>query len=194
MSWAWTKAFAFMSILEELVIDSARPSSCGMKLLKSLVVHPANDLGISATHGGRNTPVYPSLKRLGLRVRRWLRPSEHLDLIPVFISIIWSRRRSEFSLQSLSIWKWSEQKEPLELIEGSWISLTGFKQLSKDDAFKREGLLNLVVSRPVGNLFKPYPLSQDLDRSASSQSLPANSAEGRGAEGAPHLTPRRLSF
>jgi len=64
MSWAWTKAFAFMSNLEELVIESARPSSCGVKVLKSLVVHPvdANDLGISATHGGRNTPVCPSLK------------------------------------------------------------------------------------------------------------------------------------
>jgi len=139
MSWAWTKAFASMPNLEELVIESARPSSCGVKVLKSLVVHPvdANDLGISATHGGRNTPVCPSVKRLGLRYRHWLRPSEHLDLIPVFISIIWSRQRPEFSLKSLSIWKWSEQKEPLKLIEGSWISLTGFKQLSKDDAFKK---------------------------------------------------------
>jgi len=67
MSWAWTKAFAFMSNLEELVIDNAQPSSFGVKVLKSLVVHPvhANNLGTSATDGGQNTPACPSLKRLG---------------------------------------------------------------------------------------------------------------------------------
>jgi hypothetical protein len=53
MSWAWTKAFTFMSDLEELVIENAQPSSLGVKVLQSFVVHPAhaNNLGTTATHG-----------------------------------------------------------------------------------------------------------------------------------------------
>jgi hypothetical protein len=40
-----------MSNLEELVIDNAQPSSLGVKVLQSLVVHPvhANNLGTTAT-------------------------------------------------------------------------------------------------------------------------------------------------
>jgi len=164
MSWAWTKAFAFMSNLEELVIDSAQPSSLGVKVLQSLVVHPVhgNNLDTTATHGGGNTPVCPSLKHFGLRYRRWLRPSEHFDLIPEFMFVIWSRQRSRFSLQSFLIWKGSEQKDPLELIEGSWINLKAFKQLANDGAIEREDWLQLVVSRSVENLFKPCPLPHAL--------------------------------
>jgi hypothetical protein len=185
MGWAWTKAFAFMSNLDELVIDSAHPSSLGVKVLQVLVVPSvhANDLDTADTLGGGDTPVCPSLKRLGLRYRRWLRPCERFHLIPMIISIIWSRQRSEFSLQSFRIWNGSEQKGPLELIEGAWISLTGFEHLAKDSAFKGEGLLRLVASRSVETLFKPY---QGLDRNASSQRLPE--------EGAHHRISRRRSF
>jgi len=124
-SQAWTEAFAFMSNLEELVIGNAQPSSLGVKVLEFLVVH----LGTTSTPAGRNTPVCPSLKRFGLRYRRWLRPGEHFDLIPECKSIIRSRQLSKCSLQSFRIWTSSDQRDPLELIEGSQINLKGFQRL-----------------------------------------------------------------
>ena len=145
---AWINAFTFMSNLEELVIDNTRPSSLGVKALQALVVHPvhANNLGTTATHGARYSSVCPSLKRFGLRYGRWLRPNEHVDLIPELVTIILSRQQSKRSLQSFHIWKESDQ-EPLELIEGSWISLKAFERLTNNDAFKAEDLLRLVASR-----------------------------------------------
>jgi len=127
----WTEAFAFMSNLEELVIGNAQPSSLGVKVLQLLVVPPvnSNNPGTTSTPGGWGTPLCPSLKRFGLRYRRWLRPSEHLDLIPEFKSIIQSRQQSKFSLQSFRIWTSSDQRDPLELIEGSQISLKGLQRL-----------------------------------------------------------------
>jgi hypothetical protein len=115
-----------MSNLVELVIESAQPSSLRVGALQSLVLQPvhASNLGTTATPGGRNTPICPSLKLLGLRYRRWLRRSEHFNLIPEFKSIIWSRQRSTFSLQSFRIWTRGDQEHPLELIEGSQIEPT----------------------------------------------------------------------
>ena len=51
---AWTKALAFMSNLEELVIDNTQPSSLKVKVLQSLVVHPghANNLGTPGSSRG----------------------------------------------------------------------------------------------------------------------------------------------
>jgi hypothetical protein len=71
---AWIKALNFMSNLKELVIYNAQPSSLGAKVLQTLVVHPvhADNSGTTVTSGGWNTPVCPSLKRFGLRYRRWL--------------------------------------------------------------------------------------------------------------------------
>ena len=133
---AWTKAFASLSILnlEELVIDNAQPSSLARKALWSLVVLPvhANNIGTTGTPGEWNTPACPSLKRFGLQYRRWLRPSEHFDLIPVFKSIIRSRQQSKFSLQSFRVWTLGAQDTPIELIEDSSISLQGFEQLEDD--------------------------------------------------------------
>jgi hypothetical protein len=128
---AWTKALAFMSNLEELVIENVKPSSLGVKVLRLLVVHPvrSNRLGTTGTPDGRNTPVYPSLKRFGLKYRRWLRPSEHLELISELKSIISSRQQSKCSLQSFRIWTGSDQKNPLELIKEPWTSLEGFERL-----------------------------------------------------------------
>ena len=64
MGWAWTEAFAFMSNLEELVINNARPSSLGVKVLHSLVIQSvhANNLSPIATHEEQNKPLCPSLK------------------------------------------------------------------------------------------------------------------------------------
>ena len=152
---AWIKALAFMSNLEELVIECAQPSSLGVKVLQSLVVQPvhANDLGTPATPVGWNTPVCPSLKRFGLRYRRWLRPSEHFDMIPEFMSIIWSRKSAGFPLHRFFVSTSSDQRDAVELIEGSWISLEGFEWLAKDSA---RYLLESVVSRLVGNLVNPF--------------------------------------
>ena len=158
MSQAWTKAFAFMSKLEELVINNVRPSSLGVKVLQSLVVHPvhANNLGTTTTRG-KYTPACPSLKRFGLGYRRWLRSSERFDLIPEFLSIIWSRQQSNFSLKSFQIWTANDQEDPLELIEGSWISLEGFENLAGDCGIEDGNWLKLVASRLVENVFKPCP-------------------------------------
>jgi len=135
---AWTKALAFMSSLEELVIDNVRPSSLGVKALQSLVVHPvhANNLGPAPTPGQLNTPACPSLKRFGLRYRRWLRTSERFDLIPEIMIIIWSRGQSRSPLQSLQIWTTSDQVDPLELIDGLSISLKGYNFLANHHAIK----------------------------------------------------------
>jgi hypothetical protein len=142
-SGAWTKAFAFMSNLEELVIDNAQPSSLGVAVLQSLVVHSvhANNPGATATPGGWNTPMCLSLKRFGLRYRRWLRLSEHFDLIPVFIAIIRSRQQSKISLQSFRIWTRGDPLDPLDLIEGSRLSPKGFKRLAEDCTIKEGNLL-----------------------------------------------------
>ena len=129
---AWIKAFPFMSNLKELVIDNAHPSSLGVKALQALAVQPdqANNMGTTATPVGWNTPACPSLQRFGLRYRRWLRPTEHFDLIPELASIISSREQSKFSLRSFRLWKESDQKEPLELIEGSSIRPRAFGGLA----------------------------------------------------------------
>jgi hypothetical protein len=137
-SGAWTKALVFMSTLEELVIYNARPSSLGAKALQSLVVFPvhANTTGATAASGEWNTPTCPSLKRFGLRYRRWLRQSEHFDLIPVFMSIIQSRQQLMFSMQSFRIWPGDGLDYPLELVERSSVSSKGFERLKKYAAIK----------------------------------------------------------
>jgi hypothetical protein len=164
-SQAWTTALGFMSNLEELVIDNAKPSSLGAKVLQSLVVQPVHTN--LSTSGGWNTPLAslleqfgdryrywlqtstlerwdtplcPLLKRFGLRYRRWLRRSEHFALIPEIESIIRSREQSGFSLESFRIWKTGDQKDPLELIEGSGIS-KGFERLAREGATSGGNLL-----------------------------------------------------
>ena len=150
---AWIVALALMSDLEELVIENARPS-LGAKALRSLVVQPvyANNLGTTATPGCRKTPVCPLLRRFGLRYRRWLRPSEHFDLIPEFMSIILSRQQSKFPLQSFQIWIRGDEMDPLELIDRSWISLEGFQRLMDASAIN---VLQAMASKVVENMVKP---------------------------------------
>jgi len=131
------------------VIDNVQPSSLGVKALQSLVVHPvhANNLGPNTTPGQLNTPACPSLKRFGLRYRRWLRSSERFDLILEIMSIIWSRQRSTFILQSFQIWTKSDQLDPLELIDGLSICLKGFNCLASGCAIEEEDFSDLVRSR-----------------------------------------------
>ena len=142
-----------MSNLEELVIDSAQPSSLGVKALQALVIHliHANNMGTIATPGGGYTPLCPSLKRFGLQYHCWLQPSEHFDLTLELVSMIWSRQQSKYSLQSVRIWRGSEEKDPLELIEGLGINFKGFKRLAN---VKGGDLLQLAASRLVDNMFR----------------------------------------
>ena len=141
---AWIKALSFMSNLEELVIEGARPSSLRVKVLQSLVVH-ANNMGITATSGGLNTSVCPSLKRFGLRYRRWLRSNEHFDLIPDIMTMTCSRQLSMCPLQSFCVWRGSDQKDLLELIKGSWISLNGFECLANSSSTHLTAVAKLLV-------------------------------------------------
>jgi hypothetical protein len=168
---AWIKALAFMSDLEELVIDSTQPSSLGASVFRSLVVHPvyASNSGTTPTPGGRTTPVCSSLKRFGLRYRRWLRPSEPFDLIPEFISILSSRQRSKFSLQSFQIWIKSDQKDPVELVDGSWINLEGIERLVSASAIN---LLHMMSSKSVENVVWPSRKSSTACRRPPLESLP----------------------
>ena len=128
---AWIDALALMSNLEELVIESARPS-LGVEVLHSLVIYPvhANDMDTTPTPAGLNTPVCPSLKRFGLRYRRWLRASEHFDLFPDIMTTTCSRQLSMFPLQSFRVWRRSDKEGLLELVTGSWIRRDEFERLA----------------------------------------------------------------
>ena len=55
----WIQALALMFNLEELVIESARPSSLPVEVLHSLVIYPvyANDMDTTTTPAGLNTPI-----------------------------------------------------------------------------------------------------------------------------------------
>ena len=133
---AWINALSFMSTVEELIIDSVRPSSLEAKVFRSLIVWP--------TLRGRWVPLCPSLKRLRLKYRRWLRQNERFGLIPDLVYVIKSRERSNYtSLQSLSIWMTSNQEGPLELIEGSQLSQKGLWLLA-DESGINEDLFELI--------------------------------------------------
>ena len=157
---AWIKAFPFMSNLEELVIDNADPSSLGVQALQALAIHPgqAINMGIAATPVGQNTPACPLLKRFGLRYRRWLRPTEHFDLIPELAFIILSRQLASLSLRSFRIWKERGQKEPLELIAGPWALSRAFWDFT---SLSGEDLSHLMASL-ADRLSMPPPLPHAL--------------------------------
>ena len=146
---AWISALSFMSDLEELVIESAGPSSLGAKVIRALIFRPvhASNPNARPTPVNWHAPLCPSLKRFGLKYRRWLRRSEEFNLIPDFEFVISSRGHSNYALQSFSIWMSSNQVHPLELIEGSQVSLAGLKRLGdKSEIFSLiphgEGALN----------------------------------------------------
>ena len=137
---AWVNALNAMSGLEVLVIDSAAPSSLGARVVQSLIVQPVHGSGrgVRFTPGGWREPLCPSLKQFGLKYRRWLRRSEHFNLIPDFVSVIMSRQYSNYSLQGFSIWMTSDQKEPLELIKALRMSRKGLKRLANESVITGE--------------------------------------------------------
>ena len=128
---AWIGALSFMSDLEELVLEGTGPSSLGAKVIQALIVRPVHASNWDATPTPREwrAPLCPSLKRFGLKYRRWLRRSEQFNLIPDFKSVISSRERSNYALRSFSIWRTRNQVHALELIEGSQISQAGLERL-----------------------------------------------------------------
>ena len=144
---AWITALPFMSNLEELIIDSAGPSSLGGKAFRSLIIWP--------TLMGRWVPLCPSLKRLMLKYRRWLRQTERFNLIPDLVYIIKSRERSNYALQSLSIWVAGNQEDPLELIEGSRLSQKELRRLA-DESRINEDLFELVTTGFVRVALKSF--------------------------------------
>ena len=133
-SQAWMRSLVFMSDLEELVIQSPRPSSLGATVFQSLVIHPVHtsNTGAISTAGELGAPICPSLRRFGLEYDRWLRPTEQFDLIPVFATLIQSRQNSNYALESFDLWTTSDQKDPLKLIERSQMSVEGFRQLAEE--------------------------------------------------------------
>ena len=135
---AWITALSFMSTLEELIIESAGPSSLGAKVFRSLIVWP--------THRGRRAPLCPSLKRLRLKYRRWLRQTERFNVIPDLMFAIKSRERSNYALESLNICMTSNQEDPLELIEESRMSQEGLQRLANMSGITGERFSELVTT------------------------------------------------
>ena len=135
---AWIDALFFMSNLEELIIDCAGPTSLGAKVFRSLIIWP--------TLRGRRAPLCPSLKRLRLKYRRWLRQSERFSLIPDLVYMIKSRERSNYTLQSLTIWTTSDRGDPLELIEESRLRQRRLRHLADASGINEEGLFELVTT------------------------------------------------
>ena len=115
------------------MIHSAQPSSLRTTVFQSLVLHPVHtsNMGATSTAGELGAPLCPSLRRVGLKYDRWLRPTEQFDLI-VLASFIQSREHSKYALASFDLWTTSDQKDPLELIERSQMSIEGFRRLAEE--------------------------------------------------------------
>ena len=139
---AWVNALAFMSNLEELVIHNTQPSSLGAKFFQSLVAQPvhARNLGAGSVYGEVSAPLCPLLRRFGLKYDRWLRQSEQIAWIPIFVSVIRSRQRSKCPLQSFNLWISSNQMDPLQLIERSQLSIKGFMRLAQESRIDEDSL------------------------------------------------------
>ena len=152
-SQAWITVLGLMADLEELVIESAHPSSLGVTVMQSLIAKPVppSNPGIKITLMC-NARLCPSLKQLALKYRRWLRPSEDFTILPECMSIIWSRQWSNCSLQSFRIWKTNDQQEPLELIEDSNVNFKGFKGLANDGGIEGGNFLDSSVRKLVQSM------------------------------------------
>jgi len=156
-SQAWVNALTFMPDLEELVIENTHPSSIGVKVLQSLsarLIH-ASSTGSTSIPEEWDAPLCPSLKRFGLKYRRWLRPTEHLDLVPGLVSIILSRRHSNCSLQRLWVWMRSDQRDPLELIEDRGMNHVGFERLAYESGVEKGDLRGFMAAWLVSAITRP---------------------------------------
>jgi len=148
-SQAWMNALTSMAHLEELKISNAHPSSLRAKVLQSLFAQPVHmsSTGTPSTPKKWDAPLCPSLKRFTLEYHRWLRPSEHFDLIPDFLSIIFSRQCSNYPLDSFSV-RMSEPEEWFQLIVRGRTGRTGINQsdlevLADKSRIEREDLLRI---------------------------------------------------
>jgi len=155
-SQAWMNALTSVPHLEELVIGNARPSSLRAKGLQFFIAQlaHASNTRVTSIPEERGAPLCPSLRRFGLKYHRWLRPNEQFDLIPDFLSIIFSRERSNCPLRNFSIWMRNNQEDPLELVEESGISFKGFKRLADESGIKGENMLDLALMRLVQVTFR----------------------------------------
>jgi len=164
-SQGWMNALTFMPHLEELVIGNARPSSLRAKVLQSLIARPVhrNNLGAISTTGEWVAPVCPLLRQFGLKYRRWLRTSEHFDLIPAFLSIISSRTHSNCSLQSFRVWTRRDQEDPLELVSKSQITPIGFQRLAKESGIEQGDVLDLVLMKLMDSSLGVHSNADVLD-------------------------------
>jgi len=156
-SQALVNALAFVPHLEELVIENTHPALLRAKGLRSLVAQPvhASTTGVRSTPARWRAPACPSLRRFGLKYRRWLRPSEHFDLIPDIVSIISSREHSKCSLQSFWVWMGSDQRDPLELIEQSCISPKRIVHLANSSGFNEQDMWVSVNMRLTEAILRP---------------------------------------
>ena len=146
------------------MISNARPSSLRSKVFQSLVIQPvrASNTSGTSTREESGTPLCPSLRRFGLKYHRWLRTSEHFDLIPHFMAIIWSRERPNCGLQSFRVWTRSGQGDPLELVENSRISFKGVERLAIESGMNREYVSDLMYMMWKQVTFNPGGLSAHL--------------------------------
>ena len=132
-----------MSDLEILSISCAQPSSLGATVFQSLAVYPVHtsDIGATSSPGELSTPMCPSLRRFVLGYDRWLRPTEQFVLIPVLMSLIQSRQRSNYALQSFRLWTTSDAEDPFKLIERSQMNIEGFKELAHMSGIQEDSQL-----------------------------------------------------
>ena len=139
------------------MIENTHPSSLPAKGLQSLVAQPvhASNTGVRSIPARWRTPSCPSLRRFGLKYHRWLRPSERFDLIPDCVSIISSRERAKYPLQSFWVWMGSDQKDPLELIEQSYISPKQIVRLANESGINEQDMWVLVNMRLMEAIFRP---------------------------------------
>ena len=139
-------ALTSMTYLEELVISNTRPSSLRAKVLQSLIAQPvdASSTGTTSTSKKWDAPLCPSLRRFMLKYHRWLRPSEHFDLIPDFLYIIFSRRGSSCPLDNFSVWIRSDRHVLFELLDGMrWINRSDVEKLANKSRIEQKDLLDI---------------------------------------------------
>jgi hypothetical protein len=153
---SWIIALESMSNLEELILTNLRPSSLHPALFAAFIAQPPHqkDWDVIPVIGEWHVTLCPSLKILGLRYDRWLRPTEQFTLTPTFMAIIWSRKWSRCSLQSFRIWLTDGQTEPLELIGESQTRLRELGLLHSVIYVQQDHSFDLVARKAVQRILK----------------------------------------
>ena len=79
------------------------------------------------------------------------------ELVSDIMLLTCSRQLSMSPLQGFRIWKRSDQKDPLELIGGWWVSHDGFWRLAKDSSVHLPAMENFLAVE-VPTAYKAYHL------------------------------------